>query len=122
MKKVIIIAIFLFGYQILAGQDLIDNWMIEGETVVTDNINQSTGNAEYCPSTSSYWTQSNRSVFLPIYGSKKFKVKINFIVIQRESANRGNFINDEIYNEIIDGTIGLLNYHYDNLVNVPQES
>lgn len=48
MKKVIIIAIFLFGYQILAGQDLIDNWMIEGETVVTDNINQSTVNAEYC--------------------------------------------------------------------------
>jgi len=49
-------------------------------------------------------------------------VKLNFIVLLKEPNNPCNFVDDEMFDEIISGAVSTLNYHYDNLVNVPQNS
>jgi len=70
MKKLILISVvFLIG-QVVIGQ-IVEDWLIDDETMITDSTGQNTSNSVSCGRTSPYWAQQMRLNFLPSYSSYK---------------------------------------------------
>lgn len=115
MKKIILFTTIIFGTIFsLDAQILNQNWLIDdGDPSGNSGMAPLTTG---CGRTSSFWQQSNRLNFIPESTDPSFIVPINIIIV-RKTDGTGNFT-ETLANDIFPDAVDLLNYHYDNLVEI----
>jgi hypothetical protein len=74
-----------------------------------------------CNLDSPFWSQSNRFYFIPS-GQEMFDAHLNIIVLQKEGVEAGNWVEGDLFENIISNAVDELNNQYYNLCTLPPEA